>query len=73
MLLVCAQTGGMLISKMFSPTLTTIWKRTNNRENEQRHVRIAMPANTKIIAASEIKTKSKVFTIRRSLFDTETA
>jgi len=55
---------------MFSSILTTIRKR--RFKVEQAPVLIAMPASTKIITASEIKAKSKEFTMRLSLFDTGT-
>ena len=60
LLFVCAQTGGMWISKMFPTTLTKV--------NEEQ-LRIAMPASTKIIPASEVNGN---FVSRRSLFDTGT-
>ena len=64
---VCANRG-VLVSKMFSPTLTTICKRIA-KEKRQQWIRVAMPASTKMITATEIKTKSRDFTIRRSLID----
>ena len=57
-LFVCAQTGGVKILKRFPTTLT----------NDE-HVRVAMPASTKIITSGEIKDN---FVTRRSLFDTGT-
>ena len=57
LLFVCAQKGGMWVFKIFSSTLTTIWKRIANKE-QQYHTRVAMTASTKIITAREINTKS---------------
>jgi hypothetical protein len=43
LLFVCAQTGGMWMSKMFTTTLT--------KPNAQKQLRVAMPASTKLITA----------------------
>jgi hypothetical protein len=49
-----------------------MWKRIIKGKEEPRQLRISMPATTKLIAASEIKTKTHDFNIRRSLVDTGT-
>jgi hypothetical protein len=61
---------GIWVSKMFSSILITM--RKGRFKEEQVPVLFAMPASTKIITASEIKAKSKEFTMRLSLFDTGT-
>ena len=61
LLFVCAQTGGMWMSKMFTTTLT--------KPNAQKQLRVAMPASTKLITAGEVKDN---FVTRLSLFDTGT-
>jgi hypothetical protein len=53
-----AQTGGVLVSNIFPPTLTSILKLIIKEKEEQRQLWIAMPATTRIIAASEINTKT---------------
>jgi uncharacterized membrane protein YqjE len=73
LLLAVAQKGGMWVIKMFSSMLTTIWKKTANmNEEKQYRARVAMPASTKIITASEIRSKTDDFNKRLSLVDTGT-
>ncbi len=69
--IVCLQTGGMRILKMFSTTLKTI-SRQNVKEKETASFRIAKPAATKIMTSNEIKSRAKDFSTRLSLFDTGT-
>ncbi len=61
----------MWISKIFSSTLTTIWKIIADKE-KQCTPRVAMPASTKIISAREIDTELSYFDTRLSLFNTGT-
>jgi hypothetical protein len=73
LLLAVAQKGGMWVIKMFSSMLTTIWKKTAYmNEEKQYRARVAMPASTKIITASEIRSKTDDFNKRLSLVDTGT-
>jgi len=61
----------MWVSKIFSSTLTPIWK-GNANEEKQCLARVAMPASTRIITAREVNTKINDFDKRLSLVDTGT-
>ncbi len=64
------ENGGIWVSKIFSATLTTIWKRIANKQ-QQCHTHVAMPASTIIITAREINSKLKDVE-KRVLVDTGT-
>ena len=71
LLFVVAKTGGIWVSKIFSATLSTIWKRIVYKQ-QQCNTHVAMPASTRIITAREINSKLKDFEKRVSLVDTGT-
>ncbi len=63
----------MWISKIFSSTLTTIWKIVADKAREKQSTpRVEMPASTKIISAREIDKKLRDFDTGLSLFNTGT-
>ena len=67
---VFAQKGGKSVYLTFSSILKQIKVRTSNQQEND--IRVAMPAQTRIISANEIKTKWNGFEKRLSLVDTGT-